>query len=272
MRGRRRCRLRRAAEAGHQRERVGHVARGLRVAGHSLQRGQQTGRGAAREAALHDQHARLHLGQRPPRTRQRQPLQRQHAQVEGYRVETARENDPRAAGTGRGVVAADHRGHPGRLAAEVQVVRGLGDASLQQRLAAELVGADGGDHGARALGQAPQRGRIAGIGLDQRVALGQAEFRRQRPQPRPAAAGQRPAQALAAAVPRHHFGRQPPREPRGPEDHEVKLAFAHPAPVPARWPAAARPAPARRPPGAARRRARPAPRCPPAPRSPAASP
>jgi hypothetical protein len=218
--------LRRAAEAGRQCKRVGHRPGGLWVATHGGHGLDQAGRGAAREAALHQHHAPLHVLQRLAVALQRVVLEEAHAQVKGHRVKAARENDARTAGLCGWVVAPNHLRHPGRLAAQVDIVATGVDTGLQQRFAVQLVGAHGGDHGVGAGRQATQCGGVGRVGRQERHRTGCLDQIADLFQLGCAAAGQAPAHAAVLAVTLLQvLGHQPAGETAGAEHDEVELLF-----------------------------------------------
>ena len=218
--------LGRALEARRQRKRVGHQPGGGRVAGGLLEGGQRAGRSAAGQAAAHSLDAPLHPGQRRTQPGLRLVLQVDHAQVEGDGVEAAGEDDARAAGRRRALQQRDHAGHPGRLAAQVQVVGAGVGAGRDQGLAMPLVGADGGDHRASLPHQRGHVGCVAGIGAEQGHAVGRADLAPQRCQLGAIATGQGPAQGAAAAAHAADqvLGHQPAGEAGGTEDDQVEGA------------------------------------------------
>jgi hypothetical protein len=148
-------------------------------------------------------------------------LQHDDAQVERNAVEAAAEHDARAARPRGGVEPRDHRVHPQRLAAEVDVVAaGLG-AGGHERLAVLLVRADGGDHHAGLAHQRRQRGSVGGIGHAQRQVGRRADRVAHLREPGRIAAGQRPAHAGRKRA-LQMFGHQPAGESGGAEEHEVE--------------------------------------------------
>jgi hypothetical protein len=103
----------------------------------------------------------------------------------------------RAAGLGCGLVRVNHLAHPGRLAAEVDIVDTRPGACRHQPAAVELVRPDRAEHQPRLRHQRRQAAGIVGVGHDERRLGGRAQFVAHGPQLGQAAPAHGPAQAAA---------------------------------------------------------------------------
>ena len=124
-------------------------------------------------------------------------------------------------------VRVDHLAHPGRFAAQVDVVHAGFGAGGQQLVAVQLVRPHRAEHQPRALYQPSQRGGRSGVGHHQRRVGRRADFLAHRCQLVRIAPAHRPADALGIAAVgvacRHVLGHQPPGEAGGAVDDEVEV-------------------------------------------------
>src|SRR3954454_17993299 len=91
-----------------------------------------------------------------------------HPAVERDGVEPAGEDDASATHSVLRLVPVDHRAHPGRLTAQVDVAGSSGDAGLDECRPIQLVRTNRGDDNAGTCGQRSQAGGIIGIGDNER--------------------------------------------------------------------------------------------------------
>ena len=219
--------LLRPFEAGRQAEGAAQPVEHTRVFRGSDHGRLQAGRGAAGEGALHLAHTATHARRRVAEALAEGLLQEEHAQVEGDRIEAAGKDDARAAGLRRGLVRVDHLAHPGRLAAQIDVVHAGFGTGGQQRAAVELVRPHGAEHQPRAPHQLRQGGGRFGVSQHQRRVGRRADLVAHRRQLVRTTPTHRPAQAFGIEAVGialcHVLGHQPAGEAGGAVDDDVEV-------------------------------------------------
>ena len=88
------------------------------------------------------------------------------AEVRGHGVEAAARHDARAVGRRARVVPIDQPPHPRRLAGDVDIVRAVRDAGVDQRVAVQRERPRGAQHDARVGGERAERVGVARVGHD----------------------------------------------------------------------------------------------------------
>ena len=191
-----------ARAVGAERVRVGGEAARGRVVAHGVHLRAHRRHRAAAEPALH-RRDEPDVGQLTGRF-----VQEQHAEVGRDRVVAARVHDARPGLARERVAAVDRLPDEQHLAGQVRVVRARPRARLHQGQAVRGVGPDRRDHDPRARGQRGERGRVRGVGDDQRPALrGRRQLRAGALQLVPRPAGQRDPDVRGRGARR---GRRPP--------------------------------------------------------------
>ena len=218
------ARLFRTVEPRRQDEGILHHRDQAEILRHGRERRPRACCGAAGERAFHGADAALDPRDRRAELLLRRLLHEVNAELERNRVETAGEQDPRAARFRRRLMRVDHLAHPQRLAAEIEIVGPRGGTGRDQFRAVELIWADGRDDQPGLRDHRLQRGGIAGIGDDQRGVIGCPDRVAHRGELVPAAAGHRPFQtAIALVLSNEILGDQLAGKTGGAIDDDVKF-------------------------------------------------
>src|SRR3546814_8208657 len=121
-----------------------------------------------RGAPLHLAHPALDSRRGAAVALHRLGLQEQHAKVEGDRIETATEGDPRTRCLGRVLMRVDHLAHPAGFAAQIGIGRARLRARRDEIAAVKLIGTDGGEYDPGPCRHRVEAGGIARVGDDER--------------------------------------------------------------------------------------------------------
>ena len=192
--------LLRAGEARRQGKGVDQRGKQFRLLGCRGHGGLETGEGATGPGAFHVAYAASHAAKRLTRGRYGRLLQKVNAQIEGNGVKATGEHDPGATGLCLFGVSGDHLLHPGRFAAQVDVVCAGCGAGGDQVTAIELVGPDCSQHNLCPFRHGLYRRGVVGVGNNQWQFGRKAQFLAHGFQFFQAASGNRPRHLTANTV------------------------------------------------------------------------